>query len=173
MNLYEFIQYKRYVASFRNHNVVNAKFCTRQPATATFDSEAEGRHDNRRAATAIEDQRRLSPASSESTVSRRSGISGGQRRPFEEAANTRRQPTVSTDDEYRRSSASEANRRATSQTAAARDVSSTDTDLPTSEHGSVTSVTGQFRLRSTVVPASLRQGLGATRAPTKRRNGDQ
>ena len=100
---------------------------------------------------------------SDSTVSRRSDASGSQR-----SLNSDKR-TSTQDDDSLRSSATPVEHRPTPHTATAESASLTDTDFPTSEHGSVTSVTGQFRLRSTVVPASQRQDFGTSRPPVKRK----
>jgi len=164
------------IASVSSEDITHHWWCARmlldsdRPQLST--AKLKGRRDNQRVTMTVEDQRRLSPAPSDSTISRRSDVSGGQQRPTEGAVNTQRQSTAFIDDEGRRGSASEANRRVTSQAAAVREASLTDTDLPTSERGSAASVTGQFRLRSTVVPVSqhVAPRSTATRVPMKGRS---
>ena len=120
--------------------------------TTTSETEAGRRHDSQRASRVADDQRRLSPVPGETTVRRRNDATTATQREGRATFESLPRPIRG------------------------RRETSNEGDHPCSaisEHGSATSVVGQFRLRSKFATVSQRQSREATRTSVNSQGGDR
>jgi len=148
-----------------------------RPTTTTPEAEARRGQDSQAASMMIEDQRRPSPASSESTVSRGGDATRPTRREdrvtFDSLPRPRRLREI-TDDGDHRGFAPDVRRRPASQTTTREVPPSSDIEVPSSGSSSVVSTPGQPRLRSVVIPVlqhqrnePLRRGISSVSTTVK------